>query len=354
MFESLPICALCGYSGSGKTTLLEQVVPRFVRRGLRVAVVKHDVHGISADAGGKDSDRLLRSGADVVVHGPQESLQRSRHRETPVFHDELERLSEQYDLVLLEGFKRLPCRKVWLSKNGESTVPYEVGPVEEILEWDTDRVTVFERLIESLLENTTRSSPVFGCVLIGGRSVRMGRAKHLLPHVDNPGKTWLHRTVAVLKRNCELVVLVGNGTVPTDLHDLPRLADPPELRGPMAGLLTAMRWAPRASWLLTACDMPCLSDEAVQWVLSQRQPSIWALLPQLLASERVEPLLAWYDFRCRWAIEAIATSDCPAPRKLAQHPRARVITIPAGLAEAWRDADTPEDAEHFTTVLTTQ
>ena len=65
MFESLPIFGVCGYSGSGKTTLLEQVVPRLLRRGLRVVVVKHDVHGIAPPAPNKDDDRLFRAGADV-------------------------------------------------------------------------------------------------------------------------------------------------------------------------------------------------------------------------------------------------------------------------------------------------
>lgn len=353
MFESLPIFAVCGYSGSGKTTLLERAVPRFARCGMHIAVVKHDVHGISSDAKGKDSDRLLRSGADVVVHGPKESLERRNHHDSLPFQAELERLAQRYDLVLLEGFKRLPCRKVWLLKDGETTPPEEIGLVEGALAWDTDRVSVLKVLLDRLLEETCHNKPVFGCVLIGGQSTRMGRAKHLLPQADTPEQTWLHRTVAVLKRNCELVLLVGNGTVPANLQDLPRLADPPGLKGPMAGLVAAMRWAPKASWLLAACDMPCLSDEAIQWLLSQRQPFAWGVLPQLVETGRVEPLLAWYDSRCLPVIEAIAASQCPAPRKLEQHPRVRVTTIPAGIAEAWRDADTPEAAEHFTTVLTT-
>ncbi len=353
MFDSLPILAVCGYSGSGKTTLLEQVVPRFVRRGLRVAVVKHDVHGIISDADGKDSDRLFRSGADVVVHGPRESFQRQIRYEEPTILHELAELTERYDLVLLEGFKRLPCRKVWLLKDGESTPPDEAGPVEGLLAWDADRISILETLLNRLLEELLRKTPVFGCVLIGGRATRMGQAKHLLPRGENPTLTWLHHTVAVLQRNCERVILAGSGAVPQDLQDLPKLADPPGLRGPMAGLLAAMRWAPNVSWLLTACDMPCLSDEAVQWILARRQRSAWALLPQITASKRVEPLLAWYDPHCRSAIEAIAASDCPAPRRLAQHPRAQVVAVPANLAEAWSDADTPEAAVPFTSIPAT-
>ena len=40
------VIGFSAWSGTGKTTLLEKVIRRMKARGLRVAVVKHDVHGI--------------------------------------------------------------------------------------------------------------------------------------------------------------------------------------------------------------------------------------------------------------------------------------------------------------------
>jgi len=37
----MKVFGFAGYSGSGKTTLIEQLIPRFVLRGLRVSLVKH-------------------------------------------------------------------------------------------------------------------------------------------------------------------------------------------------------------------------------------------------------------------------------------------------------------------------
>ncbi len=108
--------AVCGHSGAGKTTLIEAATRRLRRRGLAVAVVKHDVHGVDVDRRGKDSDRLFRSGADVFLHGPNERLAR-------LHSGGFAELLRRYDLVLVEGWKRAPLPKVWLLGPGESGAP---------------------------------------------------------------------------------------------------------------------------------------------------------------------------------------------------------------------------------------
>ena len=76
MLADLPILGICGFSGSGKTTLIEQLVPHLLSMGMKVAVFKHDVHGIDLDRPGKDSYRFFQSGADVILDGPEEGLSR--------------------------------------------------------------------------------------------------------------------------------------------------------------------------------------------------------------------------------------------------------------------------------------
>lgn len=346
MHEERTVFGVCGYSGSGKTTLLERVLPRLIQRGLSVAVVKHDVHGIDRDPSNKDSDRLFRVGADVVVHGPGETLARASHPRDRSLEATLDRLLPRYDLVLLEGFKHWPGRKAWLLKNDEAAPPIDIGPCDPILPWETNRAEILEEALVRFLREQVERAPVFACVLIGGASKRMGRAKHLLPLVDGTGETWLHRSVHVLQPFCQQVVLSGRGEIPSDLRHLPHLPDSPGVTGPLAGLLSAMRWAPRAGWLLSACDLPFLSPEAVAWLRAQRKPGVWAAIPRMSESHPVEPLLAWYDFRCRHIIEALATAAKPALRHVAEHPKCRAVVLPSGLAHAWQDVDTPGDAAY--------
>ena len=138
------------------------------------------------------------------------------------------------------------------------------------------------------------NSPAFACVLIGGKSSRLGQPKHLLEHPA--GQTWLERTVGLLQQLTEQVIIVGAGELPHSLAGHMRLSDVPDADGPLAGILAAMRWAPRVSWLLAACDLPNLSLSALRWLLSTRAPGVWATLPRLSSQSAIEPLLAHYDF----------------------------------------------------------
>ena len=49
------VFGFAGWSGSGKTTLIEQLIPRFIRAGLTVSVIKHAHHRVDIDKPGKDS-----------------------------------------------------------------------------------------------------------------------------------------------------------------------------------------------------------------------------------------------------------------------------------------------------------
>jgi len=61
------IVSFVGKSDVGKTTVLEKVVRELKKRGYRVAVVKHDIHGFEIDRPGKDTWRFAQAGSDVVV-----------------------------------------------------------------------------------------------------------------------------------------------------------------------------------------------------------------------------------------------------------------------------------------------
>jgi molybdopterin-guanine dinucleotide biosynthesis protein B len=103
----IPILSIVGKSDSGKTTLIEKLVPELVRRGYRIATIKHDVHGFDIDREGKDSWRHKKAGAHTVVISSPHKLALIRD----VDHDaELPELRARYirdvDLILTEGFKR--------------------------------------------------------------------------------------------------------------------------------------------------------------------------------------------------------------------------------------------------------
>jgi molybdopterin-guanine dinucleotide biosynthesis adapter protein len=102
------IIGLAGWSGSGKTTLLTKVIPRLVRRGLKVSTLKHAHHAFDVDQPGKDSHSHRIAGATEVLVGSANRwalVHELRGAAEPTLTTLLAKLSP-VDLVVIEGYKR--------------------------------------------------------------------------------------------------------------------------------------------------------------------------------------------------------------------------------------------------------
>ena len=331
----LPIIGLCGSSGAGKTTLVEALIPRFTARGIRVAVVKHGAHRVQVDIPGKDSDRFFQAGADVALFGEEHFF---RRHATDGFFSFLRRLCLDYDLVLVEGHASTQVAKIWLLGQGHSAPPENAGRILHTIPPDGRRVEAVFDWISKWLDLQCMRVPLYGCLLIGGKSSRMGQPKHL---IQEDGITWIERAVAKLEPQVQQVVLSGSGEVPASLARLARLPDVPGLAGPMAGLLSLLRWQPMVSWLVAACDLPDIDPRAFAWLKALRAPGVRAVLPDLKGDGHLEPLLAWYDFRCLHPVEDLAARGVLRISGLAN--RSGIITPrpPSSLRASWRNVNTP-------------
>lgn len=102
-----PIVSIVGKSSSGKTTFLEKLISEITGRGYRVATIKHSHHSISFDSPNKDSWRHARAGAVSTMVSSTTEIQIIKPVPEELTVDELARnLSEDYDLILTEGFSR--------------------------------------------------------------------------------------------------------------------------------------------------------------------------------------------------------------------------------------------------------
>jgi molybdopterin-guanine dinucleotide biosynthesis adapter protein len=110
----MKVIGLAGWSGAGKTTLLARMVPHFLENGLRVSVIKHAHHNFDVDVPGKDSWVHRQAGAtEVLVSSARRWALMHELREAPEprLPDLLRKLSP-VDLVVVEGFKSEPHRKI--------------------------------------------------------------------------------------------------------------------------------------------------------------------------------------------------------------------------------------------------
>ncbi len=119
----MKVFGFAGWSGSGKTTLIEQLVPRFVRAGLTVSLIKHAHHSFDVDQPGKDSHRHRAAGCKEVLVSSEKRwvvMHELHGAPEPGLEEQIRRMAA-CDLLLVEGYKRHPMPKleVYRAANGK-------------------------------------------------------------------------------------------------------------------------------------------------------------------------------------------------------------------------------------------
>ncbi|MBI5317939.1 molybdopterin-guanine dinucleotide biosynthesis protein B [Bradyrhizobium sp.] len=110
----MKVIGIAGWSGAGKTTLLTRTIPQLLKEGLRVSVIKHAHHEFDVDVPGKDSWVHRQSGASEVLVSSSRRwalMHELRGAAEPRLQELLAKMAP-VDLVLVEGFKREPHRKI--------------------------------------------------------------------------------------------------------------------------------------------------------------------------------------------------------------------------------------------------
>jgi len=279
-----PLVSILGHSDSGKTLLVERLVPRLRARGLRVGVVKHCSHGIDVDHPGKDSDRIFKSGADVLAVGPHEALLRL-HGDDTTLVPWLDRLSETCDVVLVEGFRETALPKIRLKGKDDAARGEESGDTLLVLADAEQGCDAAEQAVCDVIARVHAALPVYAAVLVGR---------------DAP------QAVAATTPFARRVVLVVPGTFPEGLPDVARLPAAPEVPGPMGCVLGAMRWQPRARWIVLGCEPAWMQPRAVRWLLEHTRPGADVVLPALPGALSGDPLFAAFEPTARPLLEQAA------------------------------------------------
>lgn len=106
--------AFTGPSGSGKTTLVEKVAKVLIEHR-EVAIIKHDPKDKAIfDKEGKDSYKFSQIGAEVVVSSPTRTTYFSKRNKEL---DEIIRMFNHFDILLVEGLKTLPLPRIAIFRN---------------------------------------------------------------------------------------------------------------------------------------------------------------------------------------------------------------------------------------------
>jgi molybdopterin-guanine dinucleotide biosynthesis protein B len=108
-----PAFLFVGHANAGKTTFIEKLIPELIRRGRRVATIKHAHHAVELDTEGKDSWRYRQAGAAMSMLVTAAALQlvadAGERREPGQL---AARFLGEADVVLAEGFSLASGEKI--------------------------------------------------------------------------------------------------------------------------------------------------------------------------------------------------------------------------------------------------
>ena len=157
-------------------------------------------------------------------------------------------------------------------------------------------------------------SKVYGLVLAGGKSRRMGKDKAQLSYHGMPHSQYLYNQIEGI---CDQVFMsVRKDQVVQYDQDFNIIVDQDEFRGPFNGLLSAYDQFPEVAWLVVACDLPLIDRLSLRFLMDQRDSGMAATAFATSKDGLPEPLIAiWEPKTLRDAREYLKQSDSSCPRK---------------------------------------
>ena len=200
----------------------------------------------------------------------------------------------------------------------------------------------------------THAAPLWGAVLAGGRSRRMGLPKE---DIRLAGRPQLRRAVDALRDT----FCAGSGEALSSAHARVVVAARADQReafedqgyqvvtdyvpngGPGSALAALHHAAPRVAWLVTAVDLALMGASELRTLAAARDPSA-AATAFAVGNSQPEPLCAIWEPAGRPDSAALFDSPrdrAPGPRAFLQTRVVRTV-VPADPRKLW-DFDTPTD-----------
>ena len=189
---------------------------------------------------------------------------------------------------------------------------------------------------------TADARPLYGLVLAGGQSRRMGRDKALLSH---DGETQLDRAMSALAEFTERQFVSARADQADDPERAryPQVVDRYDDMGPVAGILSAMDEYPGADWLVVACDLPNLDRDTLGHLVENRLADDPFTAFRSTHDGLPEPLCAIYASGSERVVRAFVDDGVICPRKMLIRAEAALLEQPN--PRALDNVNTPEDLE---------
>ncbi len=183
---------------------------------------------------------------------------------------------------------------------------------------------------------------MFGLVLAGGKSRRMGHDKALL---DRGGQSQLAYVVALLDQHVERVFVSTRADQEKDAERcrFERITDRYQDLGPVAGILSAMHAYPQADWLVVACDLPNIDAPTIEKLLDHRDSDHPFVAYASSYDALPEPLCTLYLEGSAAIVQGFVDGGLICPRKMLI--RSDTLLLQQSDPSALDNVNTPDDLQ---------
>lgn len=191
--------------------------------------------------------------------------------------------------------------------------------------------------------------PLYGLVLAGGKSMRMGYDKSV---IQWHGMEQRYYMADLLKNVCEDVFISCRAEQQNEIDkNYKTLVDNYEGAGPLIGILSAFKTKPDVAWLVTACDLPLLDLPTLQYLIQNRDASCIATTFKSPFDGLPEPLITIWEPSSYERLQAHISDGYTCPRKalLKNETNVKILTPPN--PDALMNANTPDDAERVKEII---
>jgi molybdopterin-guanine dinucleotide biosynthesis protein A len=168
-------------------------------------------------------------------------------------------------------------------------------------------------------------TPLFGLVLTGGLSQRMGMDKAALPYAGRPQLVRAFTLLSARVASCFVSLREAQRHDPLR-RQYPVIVDTLENCGPTAGLVAAHTAYPNVAWLVLACDMPFMDGISLDTLIAARDHRYHAVAFRSAYDGLPEPLCTiWEPAALALLCQQVATGGL-SPRKVLAGEATRVLS----------------------------
>lgn len=158
-------------------------------------------------------------------------------------------------------------------------------------------------------------------ILAGGENTRMPVLKAF---IEVEGQKIIERNLEIMKKSFREIFIVTNQPEEYVYLNMPLLGDIYNVRGPMTGVFTSLMNASNRWVFISACDMPFLNRDLIEYMASKIDNSD-AVVP--VKKGKTEPLFAFYSKRLLSSMEKSILSDKRSLKDFLNNKRVQYIKI---------------------------